>query len=272
MALRDATDYRFAAGSRRLLVRQSEADADPLVAARRLGEQLVDLLAATDVTVRGPEAQPEGGSAAVVTVNLPEDPEADGRKRAQFTAYVRFPNEPLTEITLQADRADADAAAEFERLLKSARPAAFAGLERVAVAVAAGSTGQANHPVGGVRLDLTPDYLGTDRFTVAADGGARFAVERAPDATRAVGPAGITLTTGTVRGATVEGGKPVRYELPAASARAATRGVAPAAATAAVVTGDVGGVPLQVTVTAPAGADAHSLGTDLLRELRSARR
>ena len=73
-------------------------------------------------------------------------------------------------------------------------------------------------------------------------------------------------------GATVEGGKPVRYELPAASARAATRGVAPAAATAAVVTGDVGGVPLRVTVTAPTGTDAHSLGTDLLRELRAVRR
>src|SRR5436305_8911720 len=101
MPLRDATDYRFAAGPRRLLVRQGE-DAEPLPAARHLADQLADLLAATDVTVAGPDALPGGGSAATVTAKLPPDPDAGGRARAQFTALVKFPGRPLSEITLQA--------------------------------------------------------------------------------------------------------------------------------------------------------------------------
>ena len=90
MTLRDATDYRFAAGARRLLVRQGEAAGDPLAAARQLADRLPDLLAATDVTVRGPDALPAGGTAAVVTAHLPADPEAGGRERHQYTAFAQF--------------------------------------------------------------------------------------------------------------------------------------------------------------------------------------
>jgi len=277
MPLRDATDYRFAAGTRRLLVRQAETAGDPLAAARQLADRLPDLLAATDVTVRGPDALPAGGTAAVVTANLPADPEAGGRERVQFTAFARFAGQPLTEVTLQADRADADAAGEFDRLVNSARPTAWAGLERVAVAVAAGPTGRQDHPVGGVRLDLTADYIGADRFTVAADDGARFAVERAAVGTRTAVAPDPVLTTGTVRSAAVEGGRTVRYELPPTRPRAAgataagVRGVAAGPPAAAVVAGDVGGIPLNITVTAPPGEDAQALGSDLLRQLRAAR-
>ena len=76
----------------------------------------------------------------------------------------------------------------------------------------------------------------------------------------------------------MEGGRTVRYELPPARPRAAgataagTRSVADAGPpAAAVVTGDVGGVPLNITVAAPPGADARALGSDLLQQLRAAR-
>jgi hypothetical protein len=283
MKLRDTTDYRFAAGSRRLLVRPGDASGDPEVAARTLADGLGDFLKAANVVV-GPTTTTAGGAAAVVvTADLPPDPDAGGNPRAQHTAVLAFPGHPLTEITLQADRADAGAAAEFKRLVESARPApAGPAVEAVARAVAAGPTGHPAHPAGGLLLDLTADYSGTDRFEVATeDKATRFALERAAAGgglERAAVTAGPRLVTGSVAAATLEGGRSVRYELPArAPGRAGLeaapgpeRGATPAAGGGPGAIGAVGGVPVKITVTGPVGPADQKLADDLLKALQAA--
>ncbi|HVK14280.1 MAG TPA: hypothetical protein VM597_36400, partial [Gemmataceae bacterium] len=157
-------------------------------------------------------------------------------------------------------------------------------VEAVARAVAFGPTGRPAHPAGGLLVDLTADYAGNDRFEVASDDRAvSFALDRNPAPTpRAAVPVGPRLATGPVAAATLEGGRSVRYELPArapggtvppaATARSFEVGPAPAPEAPAAA-GPVGGVPVKVTVTGPAaGPDAQKLADDLLKALQAAPR
>jgi hypothetical protein len=252
-------------------------------------EQLATFLDATDIRTSPDLVTLGGASAVTVTATLPPDEQAaDRTPRVVRTAFLRFPGRPLVELTLHALATDTGAEAEFARLLNSVRPAADP-LDGLAESLAAGPSGQADHPAGAVRIDLTPDYRATPSFAVAsADGSQLFRMERAvadEAATRAITPG--TLLSAGVGVARSEDGRPVRYETgirprrspphPAAAAvpSEALRGVAPALPPGpgeTLVNGSVRGVPVRVRVTA-GGPDvnAHALGEEVLRELNRPR-
>lgn len=290
MPLRDATDYQFATPGRQLLVRQAHpaGAGDRLVdAARRYEERLTDVFRATNVRVSAPGTTAGGAAVVGVTADLPPA-KAGEPPGAVRTAFLRFGGGPLVEMTLHAAATDDRAAAEFDRLLASARPATPADpVAEVARSVVASPDGRAGHPAGAVTLDLTPDYHGPEQFVLASDDDTvHYRLNRAA-AAEAVTRAAVTGTIlGTGVGVAVDpDGTPVRYEVGPrprrfrggrpvadAAAEAATvfrsAGAAPAvpAPGEVVVEGAVRGTPVRVRV-ATRGGDAQALGEQLIRAL-----
>jgi hypothetical protein len=292
MPLRDATDYQFATATRRLLVRQSPAgpDVDLAEAARRHAQQLGTVLGATQVQTSPLSTTAHSATVLTITATLPADASAaDPNARVVRTAFLRFPNGPLVEITLQAPVTDTAAEAEFQRLLASVRPSSADPLAAVAQSLAAGPAGRVDHPIGAIRIDLTPDYQGPTRFLLSStDGAESFHLEREAAGEAATRAAGVgTLLSAGVGVARSEDGKPVRYEAgirprlspqwraatpPAAESAEVVRGPDGTSAVAgpgqAIVTGSVRGTPVRIRVSARNHDRAPAeLGEMLLRDL-----
>src|SRR5262249_36011638 len=134
-----------------------------------------------DAIQKSPPAPTAGGGTAAALVGvLPADATTGKAPRTVRTGFLRFGDGLPVELTLHAAVTDAGAEAEFRRLLDSARPAAADPVAGVAEALALPPTGQANHPAGAVRIDLTPDYHGPEHFILATtDDTVRYQLERA---------------------------------------------------------------------------------------------
>jgi hypothetical protein len=260
--MRDATEYQFVNGDRRLLVRRAEPGADSVdlqTAAREYAQQLEDFLRAADVSVSKVTVTPPGGEAVRVRATLP-----DGLLRA---ALLRFPGGPLVELALTTSPYDRAADAEFERVLASARPTLVEPTEVVGLAVAAGPRGSAGYPAGPLVLDLPDTYTTPPVFALASDDDReRYTLERAEGGEGGVRNATSPALTADLSTAVGEDGLPVKFEVPPTD-RARVFGAAAAAAplsatpisddaSSAAVRGTVRGAGVRVRFAGQASAES----------------
>jgi len=275
--MRDASEYRYSAGERRVTVRASapmEDITNLAKAADKYLEQFELFLGTNDVRASSPTRTGKGAEVITVSAQLP-----DGRQR---TALLRFPNGPLIELSLTASLDDAGIDSEFSRLLASAEPTHPDPTRAVAHALTAGSTGAA----GPLRLDLT-GYTAHVQFALESDDGRqRYQFLRSAE------PATIPTRSGLSAPELVQDighaigadGRPVQFERHVPKrfdkSRAPGATMAPSFAkmrgspgeavdsVAPDVTGSVQGVELSVHLS---GADATpEKARQLLRELENA--
>ncbi len=296
--MRDATEYRFAAGEWRVLVRGTDAGGDgvgmsPGVLAGQAAKVLREVMGARDVRAEDERPTAEGGVAAVVRGVLPA---AEGRAGSEVrTAFLRFGDGSMAELTLHAPAGDAGAEAEFLRLVDTARPSGRPGaVESVAEALRWGDRGRPGYPAGPIALELGPEYHTPSSFTLASDDGReRYQLQAAPAvaARNLAGPTrgGASLDAPflceSIDETRAEDGRVVRFEAPFTpgggdTTRAAVREsfavrgqeadrAVDAAPEDGVVNGQVGQTPVRVRVEADGEAGARSLGEDLLRRLNN---
>ena len=290
MAIHNTTEYQFATPGRRVLVRGAPADGAIEAAGQRYKDELETLMGASGVRVEARASTAEGAEAVVVTGVLPGGEGSGKGDSVVRTAFLRFGEGPVVELTLHAPVEDNGADAEFRRLLETARPAGQADAVReVARAIEAGPVGKPGHPAGPIELQLTPDYRAPESFTLAsAEGDVRYRLDAATAevATTQSAFEGTTLGAG-VGLARAEDGRAVRYESgvrPRFYSRSGVAGEAvpmdvpvmrgverqptPAALGSVVVEGSVCGRPVRLSVAAPSGGpDAQSLGENLMRAM-----
>jgi hypothetical protein len=290
MPLLDTTDYQFATPTRRLLIRHREAAPGATLAevARQYADQITAVLRASDVRISPETPQAHGAAEVTATATVPANPaQAGGTPLALRTAFLRFPDGSLVELSLEAATTDTDGDAEFRRLVESVRPAPATPAEGVARSLAAGPAGSAGHPIGPFRIDLTPDYLGPARFTLASSDGletyhlARSAVAELPTKSARVG----TILSAGVAETRSEDGRPERYEAgvrprlsphrqapppprPLEAVRGTADALPPSGPGETVVEGDIRGTPVRIRVSARKdGSKPRELAENLLREL-----
>ena len=290
MAMQDKTEYQFGTPVRQVLVRGAAVDGAIEAAARRYAEQLETLLDASGVRVEAKASTAEGAEAVVVTGVLPGGEgsgEADSLVR---TAFLRFGEGPVVELTLHAPVKDDGADAEFRRLLRTATPARQVDpVRKVARAIEAGPIGRPDHPAGAIDLQLTPDYHAPESFTLASpEGDVRYRLEPVTAAVVTT-PSSLERTTlgagvGLARDAD---GRAVRYEsgirprfyprsgvaeeagpMGGPKMMRVERQHAPATPGPVVVEGSVRGRPVRLSVAAPLGhPDVQSLGENLMQAM-----
>jgi hypothetical protein len=207
--MRDASEYQFTAGERRVTVRQAvpaESAADLTALATEYVDRCELFLGASYVAPPALGKTPHGADTATLTATLP-----DGRLRV---ALLRFAAGPVVELVLASPADDAGADAEFARLLASARPSSATPTEAVARALAAGPRATPASPVGPLLLDLPVEYAAHSQFALeSVDGRERFQLTRSA-ADTGVTRAGLIAPylasgIGSVVG---EDGRTVRFE------------------------------------------------------------
>lgn len=278
--MRDASEYRFLAGERRVTVRAaapSGSATDPTKAGAGYRERCESFLGATAVSVSEPARTANGAEAVTVSATLP-----DGRLRA---ALLRFADGPLVELTLTTAPGDTGTEAEFARLLASAKPSAATPTQSVARGLATAAAGAAAHPAGSLVLDLTGYVANPDFVLESTDGAERYQFSRSAALEATPTRAGLVAPhlAGDMGSAVGADGRPVRFEVvpPRMFAKRATRTAPPVlesavkgasggpeGTTAAAVTGTVRGVALQVRLSGTGATPEKA--EQLLQALRNA--
>ncbi|WP_397568803.1 hypothetical protein [Schlesneria sp. T3-172] len=277
--MRDASEYRFLAGERRVTVRAA-APSGAVINLVKAGEDYRDrcelFLNATDTSVSEPARAANGAEVVTVSATLP-----DGRLKA---ALLRFGNGPLVELTLTTPHEDSAADAEFDRLLASAKPSHATPAQGVARGLTAADAGTATHPAGPLLLDLS-GYTANAEFALETlDGLERYQISRSADHEPVSTKAGLAAPhlAGSTGSGVGSDGRAVQFEMasprmfakrvPKAASlelESTLKGasVGRAATSADAVTGTFRGVPLQIHPTGTAATPEKA--EQLLRQLEN---